>query len=215
MRFDLNQQGLQIDGRAQINAVGPKVDTRQDNLVVPHGSHMVEMTEDLSGTHAAASSTGVGYDTVSTETVASVLDFEKGAGACSRGRHQWFGKWDSGIEVLHRTKWIGIGMGCRLDDEFGQIRFATVAHNGMHAIDYFNLFGGDLGVTSGDNDAGARMASLQLPNYLARLHGSFLGDGARVYDTDIGDRAIFNSLPAMGVQGGRENIGFVLVDFTS
>jgi len=103
----------------------------------------------------------------------------------------------------------------RPDDEFGQIRFATVSHNGMHPIDRFNFFGSDLGITSGDNDAGARMAALQLANSLARLHGRFLGDGARVYDTDIGDLAVLNGLPAMGVQGGREDIGLVLVDFTS
>ena len=109
----------------------------------------------------------------------------------------------------------GIGMGGRLDDEFGQVRFATVAHNGMHTLDRFNFCGGDLSVTSGDNDAGARMVALQLPDYLARLHGSFLGNGTRVYNTDIGDRTILNGVPAMGVQGRREDIGFMLVDFAT
>jgi len=83
MGFDLLQQGLQVGGRTQIHAVGPKVDTRQDDLVVPHGPQLAEMPEDLSGTHTAASSTGIRYDTVCTETVASVLDFEKGPGARS------------------------------------------------------------------------------------------------------------------------------------
>ena len=215
MGRDLIQQVLQVAGRTQIHAVGPKVDTRQDDLVVPHRPQMIEMPQDLFGTHAAASPTGIGYDTVSAEAVASVLDFQKGPGACSGGGDQWFGKGDTGSEILHRTIGGGIGMGGRLDDEFGQVRFATVAHNGMHTLDRFNFCGGDLSVTSGDNDAGARMAALQLPNHLARLHGRFLGDGARVHDADIRNRAVLNGLPTMGVQGGGKDIGFVLVDFTS
>jgi hypothetical protein len=67
-----------------------------------------------------------------------------------------------------------------------------MAHNGMHAIDRFDFFRGDLGVAPGYNDDGARVAALQLSDHLTRLHGRFLGDGAGVHDTDIGNLAVFN-----------------------
>jgi hypothetical protein len=89
-----------------------------------------------------------------------------------------------------------------------------MAYNGMHAIDPFDFFRGDLGIAAGYNDDGARVTALQLSDYLARLHGRFLGDGAGVHDTDIGNLAVFNGVPTTGAQCRSEDIGFVLIDFT-
>ena len=105
-------------------------------------------------------------------------------------------------------------LGC-LDDEVGQGRFAAMAHNGMHAIDPFDFFRGDLGVAAGYNDDGARVTALQLSDHLTRLHGRFLGNGAGVHDTHIGNLAVFNDLPTTGAQCRSEDIGFVLIDFAS
>jgi hypothetical protein len=72
-----------------------------------------------------------------------------------------------------------------------------------------------LKVTPGDDNAGTRVAALQLPDQLARLHTCFLGHSAGVRNADIGNRIVFHGLPAMGVQSGGEHIRFVLVDLAA
>jgi hypothetical protein len=87
--------------------------------------------------------------------------------------------------------------------------------NHMHAFNRLDFLGGDLRVAPGDNDAGTRMLPLQLPDQLAGLHGSLLGDRARIDDAHICCLTLVRSLPTMSVQAGGKDVRFVLVDFAT
>lgn len=211
-RYALQQPG-ECCWRMQIQSIAAHVYARQDNFMITGFRQGGKMSEYLFDRHAAASTTGIRYDTVSAEGVTAILDFKERTAPGITDSHWYLLKYGGLALVVLREQ--GVGKLISVNQCFRNFVLVIMSDNFIYTIDVSDICGSRLSIASGNNDAGSGVGTNGLANGLTGLHGGFSGDRTGVDDADIRRSLAIDLFPSVLAQTGADRFRFKLIYLAS